>query len=109
MALRAWNWLGLQRWAQQPYPIRLLSSVPGSAGSSVPDIVSSMEKKAVEELQGLVQACNSKGTRPLGDEKTAAAQDDHQQGAVAEEVGGPKGIEPTRFGDWERNGRCTDF
>ena len=26
-----------------------------------------------------------------------------------EEVGGPKGPEPTRFGDWERNGRCSDF
>jgi hypothetical protein len=25
------------------------------------------------------------------------------------EIGGPKGPEPTRFGDWERNGRCTDF
>ncbi len=25
------------------------------------------------------------------------------------EVGGQKGPEPTRFGDWEKNGRCTDF
>ena len=25
------------------------------------------------------------------------------------EVGGPKGPEPTRFGDWEKAGRCTDF
>jgi hypothetical protein len=25
------------------------------------------------------------------------------------EVGGPKGLEPTRYGDWERNGRCVDF
>lgn len=25
------------------------------------------------------------------------------------ETGGPKGPEPTRFGDWERNGRCVDF
>jgi hypothetical protein len=25
------------------------------------------------------------------------------------ETGGPKGPEPTRFGDWERNGRCIDF
>jgi len=25
------------------------------------------------------------------------------------EVGGPKGLEPTRFGDWERGGRCIDF
>jgi hypothetical protein len=26
-----------------------------------------------------------------------------------DEVGGPKGLEPTRFGDWEKDGRCTDF
>ncbi|MGI9257710.1 MAG: DUF1674 domain-containing protein [Gammaproteobacteria bacterium] len=25
------------------------------------------------------------------------------------EIGGPKGAEPTRFGDWERAGRCIDF
>ncbi|MGI9229699.1 MAG: DUF1674 domain-containing protein [Gammaproteobacteria bacterium] len=25
------------------------------------------------------------------------------------ETGGPKGPEPTRYGDWERNGRCIDF
>lgn len=29
--------------------------------------------------------------------------------AVPAEVGGPKGPEPTRFGDWEQKGRCTDF
>lgn len=25
------------------------------------------------------------------------------------EIGGPPGPEPTRFGDWERKGRCIDF
>jgi hypothetical protein len=25
------------------------------------------------------------------------------------EIGGPKGLEPTRYGDWERAGRCVDF
>ena len=25
------------------------------------------------------------------------------------EVGGPKGPEPTRYGDWESKGRCYDF
>jgi len=25
------------------------------------------------------------------------------------EVGGQKGPEPTRYGDWEKAGRCTDF
>ncbi|MCC7198332.1 MAG: DUF1674 domain-containing protein [Gammaproteobacteria bacterium] len=25
------------------------------------------------------------------------------------EVGGPQGPEPTRYGDWEKAGRCIDF
>lgn len=25
------------------------------------------------------------------------------------EVGGRGGLEPTRYGDWEKNGRCIDF
>jgi hypothetical protein len=25
------------------------------------------------------------------------------------EIGGRKGPEPTRYGDWELNGRCIDF
>lgn len=25
------------------------------------------------------------------------------------EVGGPKGLEPTRYGDWERKGIVSDF
>lgn len=25
------------------------------------------------------------------------------------EIGGPAGLEPTRYGDWERKGRCVDF
>ena len=26
-----------------------------------------------------------------------------------QEFGGPKGPEPTRYGDWEKKGRCIDF
>ncbi len=26
-----------------------------------------------------------------------------------EEIGGRKGPDPTRYGDWEKNGRCVDF
>ena len=26
-----------------------------------------------------------------------------------EEIGGPKGPEPTRYNDWEKNGRVSDF
>lgn len=29
--------------------------------------------------------------------------------APPRESGGPKGPEPTRYGDWERKGKCVDF
>ena len=28
---------------------------------------------------------------------------------LVKEVGGPKGLEPTRYGDWERKGIVSDF
>ncbi len=29
--------------------------------------------------------------------------------ALPEEIGGRGGLDPTRYGDWEKNGRCIDF
>ncbi|NNE85053.1 MAG: DUF1674 domain-containing protein [Alphaproteobacteria bacterium] len=44
---------------------------------------------------------------------TAETQPDKAPAAQADkptaEIGGPKGPEPTRYGDWERDGRCVDF
>ncbi|MEM7072188.1 MAG: succinate dehydrogenase assembly factor 4 [Pseudomonadota bacterium] len=33
----------------------------------------------------------------------------HGLAACDVETGGPQGLEPTRYGDWERAGRCIDF
>ncbi len=42
-----------------------------------------------------------------------APHDDTQTGAgkarSGKEIGGPRGPEPTRYGDWEKGGRCIDF
>jgi hypothetical protein len=45
------------------------------------------------------------------DEPQPAAPAGNVQPSASEprEIGGPKGAEPTRHGDWEYNGRCTDF
>ncbi len=32
-----------------------------------------------------------------------------KQPVPVKEIGGPGGKEPTRYGDWEKNGRCIDF
>lgn len=37
------------------------------------------------------------------------AKDQPEDAGKIPEQGGPKGPEPTRYGDWERNGRCSDF
>jgi hypothetical protein len=39
----------------------------------------------------------------------AATADDVAGATRPREIGGPSGPEPTRFGDWERKGRCIDF
>lgn len=44
--------------------------------------------------------------------ETASAAGENRSNQVAEavgEIGGPKGLEPTRYGDWEKAGRCIDF
>lgn len=40
------------------------------------------------------------------EERRAAAKAEAEKQA---ELGGPKGPEPTRFGDWERKGIAVDF
>lgn len=32
-----------------------------------------------------------------------------EHGVKTTEIGGFNGLEPTRYGDWEKNGRCYDF
>jgi hypothetical protein len=53
----------------------------------------------------------------MGTEQRDAEPNDGKPAEVAKpvplklpkEIGGPKGPEPTRYGDWEYKGRCTDF
>jgi hypothetical protein len=53
-----------------------------------------------------------KADEPKTDDKAAADEATSKPAAKPEEVeeiGGPKGPEPTRYGDWEKGGRCSDF
>lgn len=43
------------------------------------------------------------------DENSEARPPEPASGVRPREIGGPAGPEPTRYGDWERNGRCIDF
>jgi hypothetical protein len=43
------------------------------------------------------------------EEAEARRQAEAEAQKLAEEQGGPRGPEPTRFGDWERKGIAVDF
>ena len=58
------------------------------------------EKKAPKET---IDASNA-GQEALDRNNSAAKHPEKKQ-----EIGGPKGPEPTRYGDWEKGGRCIDF
>ena len=52
--------------------------------------------------------------RPGNDTAPAASSVDtpvisKEPSVPVREIGGREGPEPTRFGDWEKNGRCIDF
>lgn len=57
------------------------------------------EEKQIPEKQDNPQKTGN------NDLKDAAAKVTPESG----EIGGPEGPEPTRYGDWEKKGRCIDF
>ena len=50
-----------------------------------------------------VTSTNKLPSKNDGFQKTSNERD------FPKEEGGPKGPEPTRYGDWEKSGRCSDF
>lgn len=74
------------------------SCVVETKESSLPDAPAPGETPQ-DAPQGMVE----------GDPK-AQMQDDAPQAQVApKETGGREGLDPTRYGDWEKAGRCIDF
>lgn len=63
---------------------------PAETGSAPPE---EAEKAGAEREESGVRKVNLNDMPP--------SQDD--------EIGGPRGPEPTRYGDWERKGRVSDF
>ncbi len=56
---------------------------------------------------------NNKSIKNSEADKTEDVNDSAKAGREgvkpAKEIGGTDGPDPTRYGDWEKNGRCVDF
>ncbi|KAK7286798.1 hypothetical protein RJT34_22049 [Clitoria ternatea] len=65
------------------------------------------ENPAREQAQATQESLHDEGKESHESEDND--EDDNDFNKETGEIGGPKGPEPTRYGDWERNGRCSDF
>lgn len=61
----------------------------------------------VKRMKPEKSARRGRGDKRLDAPDAPDAKKEKEPAAV--EHGGPSGAEPTRFGDWERGGRCSDF
>ncbi|KAM9364642.1 succinate dehydrogenase assembly factor 4, mitochondrial [Pholidichthys leucotaenia] len=66
---------------------------------------------AVKDKEPLKKPQTPQGRLDLPEEKKDDVMEKFPDGVnpVTKEKGGPRGPEPTRYGDWERKGRCVDF
>jgi hypothetical protein len=55
------------------------------------------------------KALSPAAKRALAEAEARRAEVNRKTAERAKESGGPKGLEPTRYGDWERKGLASDF
>ncbi len=68
------------------------------------------EPKRPDPTTSTTEPGAERAQRPDGEPSDAPTPAERpSKGQPAGERGGPKGPEPTRYGDWEKNGRCFDF
>ena len=62
---------------------------------------------ATDKTSGDTGADGKAGDNAADAAKDATTRPDRSD--IPREINGPKGPEPTRYGDWEQKGRCSDF
>ena len=83
--------------------------ITGMTRQNKTTVVGSSAEVDADSLQILAEAEQRfRGQVPEHPSKHAR-QTSHWFANKPAERGGPVGPEPTRYGDWERNGRCYDF
>lgn len=85
--------------------IKCYFSSGGIPSPGTPRPVPLGNSKDQKEMDKLIRSGGTQQTIITKEKKEFEGEKNPETG----EVGGPKGKEPTRFGDWEKNGRISDF
>jgi hypothetical protein len=80
------------------------------ADVSADPFTAKLQRRTEEDLEQVLAAVAKRRAAPAA---AAAGEEEEEEAelppARGDEFGGPRGAEPTRFGDWEHGGRCSDF
>lgn len=98
-------------WRQIP---ALFSSASSTDHYAPNNKVSVVVEEIRQESAAVAEESEKESPEEHGEEKRDADRDDGDEEELdinpeTGEVGGPSGPEPTRYGDWEKGGRCYDF
>ncbi len=85
--------------ARPPGPAEVVVRVAGVALGCEP----------AAEIAGVVEAFRAAARRALAEAEARRQAAEANATPAAKESGGPKGPEPTRYGDWENKGIASDF
>ncbi|KAM3207653.1 hypothetical protein ACQJBY_062732 [Aegilops geniculata] len=100
----------------KPPPSPLLRPAFSSSASPAEQPTAAAAAGAAAAEKGEAQSAVKEAGEPQGGGAGArkAGEEEEDDGGLdineaTGEIGGPHGPEPTRYGDWERGGRCSDF
>nr|POF18895.1 succinate dehydrogenase assembly factor 4, mitochondrial [Quercus suber] len=94
----------------RPDPL-IRSVVTRSMSSATPHQEIPLQNNKQESIKEDLETKNKEEEEEEEDDDDAQYVDENGNfvNKATGEVGGPRGPEPTRYGDWEQKGRCSDF
>ena len=99
--------LVLQAATTRPDPL-IRSVVTRSMSSAIPHQEIPLQNNKQESIKEDLETKNKEEEEGEDDAQYVDENGNFVNKATGE-VGGPRGPEPTRYGDWEQKGRCSDF
>jgi hypothetical protein len=86
-----------------------MTKKPQDTALNCSDIVSKDEEQQQTPESFLESSSKNPSESSSHGAQDAMAPNHDLPATPAQESGGQAGLDPTRYGDWEKKGRCTDF
>eukprot|EP00965_Chrysotila_dentata_P223576 6193649-Pleurochrysis_carterae.AAC.1 len=108
-AVHAWRQSVIRGTLRGPHDACRLAPVRHMGDISYPGESNKSKERRPSDVSGLSEKLGKKTLEEIEERQRQRQSLPDNARAAKEEHDGPKGVEPTRYGDWERKGRVSDF